>query len=322
MIQIPAALAVIAGVFLVALPRIVSYGEVWRQLRMIDGSTLAVLAVVTAANLLAPALSFKAALPGLRLGPGVVMDWTTTAVTNTVPGGSAIAVGLTWSILRSFRLDGEAAARAIVVTGVLDVLVKLGTPLPAVAWLATGRPVGAGLIQAAVFGGLLALGAVGLSAALLAGPGVARLMGRLLDRAPIIGDGWIERLDRLRSDTVTLLSRRWRPMVAWTLFGHANLFLLLLLCLRATGADADQLSPAAILAAFAFGRLVTAVPLTPGGLGVLELSVVGALNMVGEAEQASVVAALLLFRFATLALPVPLGAATGLWWHRTRAAGA
>lgn len=183
-------LAVVAVAFLWAIPRFAGYAEAWSQLRAIDRSYLPVLAVVGAANLVAPSLPQRVALPGLRLGPAVATDWTTTTVTNLLPGGSALAIGLTWSMYRSFGLAGEAVARSIVVTGVWDAFVKLGTPLIAVAWLATQRPVGPVLVQAAVLGaGLFAVAAV-LLVVVLAGPGIAATVGRVLDR-PLGALSWV-----------------------------------------------------------------------------------------------------------------------------------
>jgi uncharacterized membrane protein YbhN (UPF0104 family) len=310
--------AVIVAAFAVALPRFADYGEVWDSIRAVDGRVLPILALVAAANLVSPSLSQLAALPGLRLGPAVAVDWITSTVTNLVPGGSAIAIGLTWSMYRSLGLAGASIARSVVVTGVWDTLVKLGTPLPAVLWLASQRPVGPVLIQAAVLGGILFVVAVGLATAVLAGPGAAAAVGRFVDRLPLAGTGWPDRLDHLRVDTVSLLRQRGPVLTAWTVLGHANLYLLLVVCLRAVGVERSDLGLAPILAAFAFGRLVTALPLTPGGLGVLEVGLVGALVAAGDAADASVVAGVLLFRFASFALPLPLGLVGWLWWTARR----
>jgi uncharacterized membrane protein YbhN (UPF0104 family) len=259
-----------------------------------------------------------AALPGLSLRLAIVVDWVTSAVTNAVPGGSAAAVGLTWSMYRSRGLDRGPIARSLVVTGVWDLFVKLSTPLLAVAWLSTQQPIGPGLIQAAVAGGALFVAFIVLATMVLAGPATVASVGRLLERIPAVGDDLTPRLARLRQETLGLLATRWRHLTFWTVAGHANLFLLLVLCLRAVGVTSSELSAAAVLAAFAFGRLVTAVPLTPGGLGVMEVGLVGALSQVGEAPSAAIVAAVVLFRFATFALPIPLGAVAWLAWS-TRA---
>lgn len=301
-----------------ALPRFADYGQVWASLEGIRPGVVPVLVVVAALNLVSPSLSQVAALPGLRLREAVAVDWTTTTVTNLVPGGSALAIGLTWSMYRSFRLTSSAIARSVVVTGVWDTLVKLGTPLPAALWLATQRPVGPALVQAAVVGGMLFAVAVGLGVAVLAGPAPARLLGRLVDRLPLVGTGWPERLAALRTDTLGLLGERGLALTVTTVAGHANLYLLLVVCLRAVGVDRPVLGWAPVLAAFAFGRLVTALPVTPGGLGVMEVGLVGALSAVGQAPEAPLVAAVLLFRFLSFALPLPLGLGGWLWWNARR----
>ena len=78
------------------------------------------------------------------------------------------------------------------------------------------------------------------------------------------------------------------------------------------GADVPWL---AILAVFAVTRLVTLVPITPGALGVAELSYVAGLAAVGVGPAAAA-GAVLLFRFLTWFLPIPLGATAWLLWRR------
>lgn len=297
-----------------ALPRFADYGEVWDQLQSIEQSVVPPLLLIGAANLIAPSTAQCAAIPGLRLRHAVAVDWVTSTVTNLVPGGSAIAIGLTWKMYRSLRLTTEAITRSIVVTGVFDAFVKLGTPLVAIAWLATQRPVSFTLVQAAILGAVLFAVAGGLLAVVLSGPGTARRVGRLVERVRFAGSGWQAKLDELRRETVSLLADRWHHLTIWTIAGHANLYLLLVLCLRAVGVERSVLGWAPILAAFAFGRLVTAIPITPGGLGVMEVGLIGALGTVGDAAEASLVAAVLLFRFATFVLPIPLGVASWIWW--------
>jgi uncharacterized protein (TIRG00374 family) len=69
------------------------------------------------------------------------------------------------------------------------------------------------------------------------------------------------------------------------------------------------------LAAFAFVRLLSAIPITPGGLGVIELGLSGGLAAAGGAN-AQVVAAVLLFRALTFFPPIPIGAVCYVIWRR------
>lgn len=301
------------------LPAVVPYGDVFDRIgprfRSIPAPTAAALAVVATANLVAPSMSQIAVLPSLSLRRAVWVDWSSTTITNLLPAGSALAIGLTWTMYRSFGLTSTAIARSVVVTGVWDALVKLGTPMLALVWLSTQRPVSATLLEAAVVGAVLFAVAVVVVLSLLAGPGPAVVIGRLVDRLPVFGHGWCRRLNELRSDTLHVLAKRGGELTVWTVAGHANLYLLLVVCLRAVGIERSVLGWAPVLAAFAFGRLVTAIPVTPGGLGVLEVGLSGALGTVGQADTALVVAGVLLFRLLTFALPTALGAVGLLWWH-------
>jgi uncharacterized membrane protein YbhN (UPF0104 family) len=104
---------------------------------------------------------------------------------------------------------------------------------------------------------------------------------------------------------------------------HLALFLVLLLAVRHVGVSESEISTAQVLGVFAFGRLVTALPLTPGGLGLVELSYIGGLILAGRAHanvptevfNAQVAAAVLVFRTLTYGIQIPLGAFTYLIWR-------
>ena len=92
---------------------------------------------------------------------------------------------------------------------------------------------------------------------------------------------------------------------------------MLLLALRHVGVSEAEVSWIEALAAFALVRLLSAFPLTPGGLAVVELGLAAALVLAGG-EEAPVVAAVLVFRVLTLLLPIPIGAVTWWLWRRRR----
>jgi uncharacterized protein (TIRG00374 family) len=92
-------------------------------------------------------------------------------------------------------------------------------------------------------------------------------------------------------------------------------FGVLLVALRATGVGSDEVSWVEALAAWGLVRLLTAVPLTPGGVGIVELGLSGALVGFG-AHNAEAVAAVLLYRALTVLPTLLLGAVLGLTWRR------
>jgi uncharacterized protein (TIRG00374 family) len=124
------------------------------------------------------------------------------------------------------------------------------------------------------------------------------------------------RADRFRTDSLDLVRRRRVHLTATAVASHAALFLVLLTCLRAVDGPGADVSGIVVLAVFSLTRLVTLVPVTPGALGVAELSYVAVPTAVG-ADPTGAAGAVLLFRFLTWFLPIPTGVVT---WHQWQAA--
>ena len=71
-----------------------------------------------------------------------------------------------------------------------------------------------------------------------------------------------------------------------------------------------------MLAAFSFVRLISAVPITPGGVGVVELGYAAVMTIgLDDITSAQVVAAILVFRAVTYLLPIPLGLISYVIWR-------
>jgi uncharacterized membrane protein YbhN (UPF0104 family) len=69
---------------------------------------------------------------------------------------------------------------------------------------------------------------------------------------------------------------------------------------------------------FAFVRLISAIPITPGAVGIAEASYTGLLVAAGGSRP-EVVAGVLLFRGLTWLMPIPLGLpAYAAWWLEQR----
>ena len=212
----------------------------------------------------------------------------------------------------------------MVVTGVWNTFVKLGMPVVALAILAVTDEAGAGLVTAAFAGVLVLALAVGVFALMLRSDDLAGRIGHLLSlvstralrlvrRGPVAD--WGAAAVRFRRDTIGLLRERWVPLTVTTLVSHLSLYIVLLVALRDVGVSEQEVSWAEVLGAFTFVRLLTALPITPGGVGVVELGLTAALVVAGG-DQAQVVAAVLVFRGLTYLLPVPFGAFTYLLWRR------
>ena len=69
-----------------------------------------------------------AVTPGLSFWRAMEMTQATTAVANTVPGGSAIGIGMTYSMLESWDNSRSRATTAVLVSGVWNSSSKRALP--------------------------------------------------------------------------------------------------------------------------------------------------------------------------------------------------
>jgi uncharacterized protein (TIRG00374 family) len=127
--------------------------------------------------------------------------------------------------------------------------------------------------------------------------------------------GWELATVKFRSRTVDLVEHRWIAITATSLISHLSLYLVLLVALRDVGVSDAEVGWAEVLAVFAFARLATAIPLTPGGLGFVEgVLAIGLVGAGGDPDQ--VAAAVLVYRALTWALPILVGVGCYGWWRR------
>jgi uncharacterized membrane protein YbhN (UPF0104 family) len=317
-------LAIVGGIFIFAIPKVADYGEVRMAFGSLTWLEVGSLVAVTVFNLFTYWWANMAALPGLRVGHAAVLTQTTTSVANTLPGGGAIAVGLTYTILKSWGFTGTDVALYVGVTGIWNIFVKLALPVLSIVILVIAGQSGSAYVVAAVVGVVVLAVAVGLLSALFASERFARRIGdgvgavlsfflRLFRKPPRTDTG--DRAVRFRSDTIGLVERRWLRLTWTTILSQVALFLVLLLSLRNMGVSEQDVSSAEVFAVFAFSRLLSAVPITPGGVGVIDLGYIGGLAAAApDGEHAAVVGAVLMFRALTYGIQIPIGAFTYLFW--------
>ena len=317
---LPAAIA--AALLVGVLPAMADLADVWSTIRALESQDVVFLVVLAAWNILTYQLVIMAALPGLSLSQAFIVGQISTAVSNTVPAGSAVGVGVAYALFASFGHSATAIGIAAALTGLWNTFVKLGLPVVALAILAFRGTPNAAMLGAAVSGvavlamAVTVLGVIVASDRLAAATG-ARL-GRIASRfAAPLGKGpfddWDVRFSGFRASTTDVLARRWYWLTAATVLSHLSLFAMMLASLRVMGVSSALVTWDEALAAFAFVRLVTALPVTPGGVGLVEVGMTGALTLAGGAE-AQVVAAVLVYRALSYGAQIPIGAISWLVW--------
>jgi uncharacterized membrane protein YbhN (UPF0104 family) len=297
-------IAFAAIVFVEVVPRIASYGSVAHQLGTVSWPWAAALAGGTLLDILTTALPWQAVLPQLGFLAALAFTQASTALATLLPGGAPLGMALSFGFLRRLRVDRGHAAFAVALTGIWSQVMILVYPLVgAVLVFATGQLSGS---TAAIAGASAACGVliVGLAVAALRSPGAARWLGdtaarvgarvaRLLHRDPPDWSG--EALVNLRAERLVLLRRRWPWLTVATLANQLTAYLVFEFSLRAVGIPVATVPHSEAFLAWAIGRVITSLPLTPGGIGVVELGMIGTLVGFG-ASNAHVVAAVLLYR--------------------------
>jgi uncharacterized protein (TIRG00374 family) len=229
-------------------------------------------------------------------------------------------------MFRSWGYSDGDVVRYTVVTGIWNTYIKLGLPVVALALVAVEGRANQQLAVASAIGVAVLVASIVVLALILWKESLARRIGGALQR-PV---RWIERRLRrkdtkdwakaaagFRRDTIELLRARWLWLTLATIISHVTLYLVLLVALRIVGVPQSQVTWIDAFAAFSFARLVTALPVTPGGVGVIELSYIGTLVWAGGSHT-DVVAAVLLFRALTYFAQIPLGAIAYPIWQRTK----
>ena len=319
-------LAIVVGVFWFFLPQFTSLSDVWAAIKAMTWLELATLTLAAIWNLVTYWLVMVATMPGLTYGQAAVAATTSTAVSNTLPAGSAVGIGVSYAMYDSWGFSRSRSSVSLLVAGIWNTFAKLGMPILALALLALQGGPGGGRIVAGLIGlgGLIASIAVfarllrseddARRVGLWAGR-VANRLGGLLRRPPVTG--WEKATVKFRSRTILLLRARWHWITLTTVVSHLSLYFVLLLSLRHVGVSEAELSWVQVLVVFSFARLLTALPVTPGGLGVIELALITGLAAAGG-PRALVAAAVLVFRALTYVLPIPLGLVTYVFWRRNR----
>jgi putative heme transporter len=301
--------------FVFFLPTIANYGEVWGVVKELSWPWALALLAATVLNLATFAPPWQVALPGLSFIRAMELTQASTALSIVAPGGAAVGAAGAYGILRSWGFAAREFTRAVTLTGLWNQFLNLSFPIIAVFLLAiTGAQTAAlatvAFVGVAVLGVVLAAFCVVLVSNRLAndlGDLIARLASWALGkvgRGPVTWGG--PSFERFRRDAGEFLARRWHVLTLAALAGSLTVFVLLVVSLRAFDVPASQVSLVEAFAAWSLARILGSIPITPGGIGVIELGLTGALVGFGG-NNAGVVAAVLVYRFLTMVPTLVLG---------------
>jgi putative heme transporter len=312
----------IVATFAYLLPTIADYRDVWRVVQSVSWEWTVALVAVTAVNILTFAPPWLVLLPGLRFWTALMMTQAATALSIVVPGGAAVGIATAYGMLRRSGFTPSAVARSVTLVSLWNQLANLAFPILALFLLTiTGEETA--VLATVAFVGVAILGvAVGALVLVLYSNRMASEIGdlaartssgvkRRFHRGPVTWSG--SSFGRFRTDVVDVLKQRWHLLTLATLAGSLTVFVVLLVSLRALHVPSTEVSAVEAFAAWSLARILGSIPITPGGIGIIELSLTAALIGFGG-NNAGVLAAVLVYRFLTIVPTLILGTvAAGVW---------
>jgi putative heme transporter len=241
------------------------------------------------------------------------------AIANSIPAGPLVSLVYTF---RQYRRRGADSALAGWTLGALFVSASVTLAVVAAAGVAVAGAEGAGLDLIGVTVGVL-VAALALGALFVQRRAIVWMVGATLHAS----QRWLHRPREnveariagiiLRLTTVTLTATGLAAVAGW---GLAN-WILDCGCLALSFLALGVVVPwKGLLLAYGAGQLAANLPITPGGLGVVEGSLTIALVEFGGAKS-SAIAVVLLYRILSFWIELPVGWGTwgALVWSDRRA---
>lgn len=324
LIQIGIAVAIIVVIFGFVLPQVIDYEQVWETIKSLEAWQLLALLAAGLFLYVPEGWLYKVLVPGLSLWKGIKAWVASTAVGSTIPAADLVT---RYGMYRSWGSPPENSMLGILLSGVFDNIVKFSLPVIAVILLGI---IGVGDIEVLVIVSIIA--AAVLIVTIVIAVGVVRSeaftirLGKWVQQAvnwvlaklkkdPI--EGLADRVVGFRDAAVDLVRAVWWKALLASTFGKLWAFGILVMSMRFVGFSQQELPLGDIFIVWAIVLLVQSIPITPGGIGIVEVAYLALFTQIlGQEHSNTIAAGVALFRLVQWALPIPLGWAATFHWRR------
>jgi uncharacterized protein (TIRG00374 family) len=234
------------------------------------------------------------------------------AISHVLPGGTVPGTAASYRLLVDADVPGSTAAFGLATQGIGSAVV-----LNVIFWLSLlisiplhgynplyGFAAILGVLLLAFFGGLIYLATKGEKMA-------GSFLGRMATHLPFVKPETVTSLVQTVADRMKVLFRNPELLYRAGIWAAANWLLdwaSLWVFLVAFGSRVDLVD---VLVAYGLANVLAVIPLTPGGLGVVELTLISVLTGFGVPGGAAT-AGVLCWRLVNFWLPIPFGGAAYL----------
>ena len=321
LIAVGVAIIIVVFIFGFVLPSVIDYETVIDVLQGLEPIDYALIIGAGLFLYVPEGALYASLMPGMGLRRGMSAWVGSTAVSTTVPGADLV---VRYGMYRSWGFGVERTMLGIVLSGLFDNIVKFTLPAIAVIVFAlSGQDLGD-----VVWVAIIALGVVILGALVIVGmirsesftKWIAEQSERIanwglgkIKRDPV--EGLSERVVGFRDLAIDIVKDRGLAALFFSATGKLWAFVMLTLSLRIVGIDESILSLGQIFVVWVLVLLITAIPITPGGIGIAAIAYIGFFSAIAGEQYANAIAAgIVLFRLAQWFLPIPIGwVSVGLW---------
>ncbi|MCW2539827.1 MAG: hypothetical protein JWN95_1552 [Frankiales bacterium] len=236
------------------------------------------------------------------------IDLATIALSHAVPGGSAAGTALGYGLLAEAGVGGVEAAFVKVSQSLISGIMLQAVLVVALVGGAASDRGSSTYLATGIAGGVIMIATLGFGWMLLGRPyWIASLAAATFGRIPKLSRDRVQQIvlsleDRLRG--LVADHGRFFWICAWSAGNWVFDLVSLWASLRAFGPSCSVVE---LTIAFAAVQVVASLPLSPGGLGLVEGSLVGILGSFGTSSSVAVLG-VLTWRLWNFWLPLPIGA--------------
>ncbi len=322
LIAVGVALVVAIFIFGFVLPQVIDYETVFEVLRNLSAQDYMIIIAAGLFLYVPEGALYASLMPGMGLRRGISAWVASTAVSTTIPGADLV---VRYGMYRSWGYKVERTMLGIVLSGLFDNIVKFSLPsIAVIAFLVLG----VGDLGDFVWIAIIALAVLVVMAVVIIGMVRSEAFTQMLagkaestanwglgkiKRDPV--DGLSAKVVGFRDLAIDIVKESGARALFFSATGKLWAFVMLTLSLRIVGLTPEVLSLGQIFIVWVIVLMITAIPITPGGVGIAAISYIFFFSQAIGSEYADVIAAgVVLFRLAQWFMPIPIGwISVGLW---------
>lgn len=310
-----------AGLVLYILwPKLVDFFSATQDLSGIDWYWFLLMGVLMTGAFAAAWELTHIAVPGISRFVAATSQLVSNAMAKVVPGGPVAAGASYFQMLSVSGVPTGRAAAALAAVSFISNLVLFSLPAIALLLAAVSAPIPSGLLPVGIVGTILFVLMFSAVFAVVKYDRPLLFVGGIVERvvcwlAERLHKDWHPTAEQFldqRNEVVEALGARWFKALAAAVLNWTLDYMVLMVALNAVGAHPR---PSLVLVAFAGSAVLGMIPITPGGLGFVEVGLTAMLVASGIPGPDATLATLA-YRLFQFWLPIPAGAVAYVLFKR------